>query len=109
MASLSILLDNAHGGTYIVHAVATYSSSGSRHSVNGAVSGGLSVSMPPIPSDATDLAVELAFKGVFSDEHHHFNWPKPLTTFPGGQIIIDLRGVYPGATSAVERHTGTRG
>ena len=65
--------------------------------------------MSPIPLDATNLVVDLSFKGVLSDDKHHFSWATPLGTFPAGQIIIDLSGVWPGKTSAVERITGAKG
>ena len=58
---------------------------------------------------ATSLTLDLAFKGMFSDEKHRFNWPSPVAQFPNGQISIDLYGVWPGATRAVERTTGAVG
>ncbi|RCK69437.1 hypothetical protein DT076_11175 [Desertihabitans brevis] len=109
VSGLSILLDDAHGGTYIVNAKATYTVDGVQRSTTAQVSGGRSTMMDSIPAEATSLALELRFKGMMKDEVHRFNWPAPLATFPNGQITVDLYGVWPGSTRAVERTTGAAG
>ncbi len=109
VSDLVIQLDNAHGGTYIVDATASYLLGTDQHTITASVSGGMSNSMDPIPPEATNLNLDLSFVGVFSDAHHHFTWPTPLAQFPTGQIIIDLTGVWPGDTSAVERESGAKG
>lgn len=109
VSSITITLANDHGGTYIVDATASYQVNGSQQSTTATVSGGLVRVMDPIPPDATNLKLDLAFRGLISPERHHFSWPSPVVQFPNGQIIIDLRGVWPGATSATERTTGETG
>ncbi|KZM34621.1 hypothetical protein [Oerskovia enterophila] len=109
LSGISILLDDSHSGTYIVDATATYTVDGVQHSSSASVSGGRATAMNPIPVNATGLQLDLAFKGMFDDEKHRFNWPSPVGQFPNGQIIIDLYGVWPGATRAVERGTGAVG
>ncbi len=109
LSGISILLDDSHGGTYIVDAKATYSVNGQQKSCSAQVSGGRATMMDAIPVGATSLTLDLGFKGMFSDEKHRFNWPSPIGQFPNGQIFIDLFGVWPGATRAVERTTGAVG
>lgn len=109
ISSITITLANNHGGTYIVDATASYQLDGKAQSTTATVSGGLVAVMNPIPPDATDLSLDLAFRGIISPERHHFYWASPVVQFPTGQIIIDLRGVWPGATSATERTTGETG
>ncbi|MEK8225847.1 TetR family transcriptional regulator [Oerskovia sp. M15] len=92
LSGISILLDDSHSGTYIVDATATYTVDGVQHSSSASVSGGRATAMNPIPVNATGLQLDLAFKGMFDDEKHRFNWPSPVGQFPNGQIIIDLYG-----------------
>ena len=61
-----------------------------------------------IPLDATNLSLDLAFKGVFSDEHKSFRWPTPLGTWYDGTRHIDLSGVWPGQTNAVDAEASLR-
>ncbi len=109
VSSITITLANNHGGTYIVSALATYQSEGKTQSTTAKVSGGLVAVMDPIPPDATNLSLDLSFEGMVHSDKHHFLWASPIVQFPTGQIIIDLRGVWPGATSATERTTGETG
>jgi hypothetical protein len=109
LSGISILLDDSHGGTYIVDATASYTVNGQVLTTSAQVSGGRTTMMNSIPVGATGLTLDLSFKGMFSDERHHFNWPSPIGQFPNGQIVIDLFGVWPGATRAVERGTGAVG
>lgn len=99
LSGISILLDVSPGGTYIVDATATYTVNGKQQSTDAQVCGGRATMMNAIPVGATSLTLDLAFKGMFSDEKHRFN----------GQIFIDLYGVWPGASRAVERTTGAVG
>jgi hypothetical protein len=109
LSGISILLDDSHGGTYIVDATASYLVDGKQQSTSAQVSGGRSTMMNAIPVNATSLTLDLRFKGMFSDEVHRFNWPSPIGQFTNGQIVIDLFGVWPGSTRAVERSTGAVG
>lgn len=109
LSGISILLDDSHGGTYIVDATATYLVDGKKQTTTASVSGGRSTMMDSIPVNATSLELDLTFKGMFSDEKHRFNWPSPITQFANGQIVVDLYGVWPGSTRATERTTGAVG
>lgn len=109
LSGISILLDDSHGGTYIVEATATYSVDGKQQSSSAQVSGDRATMMDAVPVGATSLTLDLGFKGMFSDEKHRFNWPSPIGQFSNGQIFIDLYGVRPGATRAVEPTTGAVG
>ena len=109
LSGINILLDDAHGGTYIVNATAKYTVGGASQSTSAQVSGGRSTMMNAIPVEATGLELDLSFKGMMSDEKHRFNWPSPIGQFTNGQIVIDLYGVWPGSTRAVERSTGAVG
>lgn len=109
LSGVNILLDDSHGGTYIVDATATYTVNGQRQQTNASVSGGRSTMMSSIPVNATSLVLDLRFKGMFSDEVHRFNWPSPISQFTNGQIVVDLYGVWPGSTRAVERSSGAVG
>lgn len=109
ISGINILLDDSHGGTYIVEGNASYKVAGQGQSTHASVSGGRATMMDSIPANATSLTLDLAFKGMFSDEKHRFVWPSPIGQFPNGQIFIDLFGVWPGATRAVERTTGAVG
>lgn len=109
VSNISIELDDDHGGTYIVDAKATYDDAdGNSQSCSASVSGGMINTMAAIPVQATNLVVELSFKDA-PGSPHKFTWASPIQQFPDGQIIIDLRGVWPGKTSAVERTTGDHG
>ena len=109
ISGISILLDDAHGGTYVVNATATYTVNGTTQSTSAQVSGGRSTMMNSIPADAKGLVLDLSFVGMVHDEKHRFTWPTPLGTFPNGQIAIDLFGVWPGSTRAIERSTNAAG
>lgn len=109
LSGISILLDDSHGGTYIIDAKATYRLNGTQQSKTVQVSGGRAAVMDSIPVGATGLTLDLSFEGMFSNDNHRFNWPSPIGQFPNGQIVIDLYGVWPGATRAVERSTGAVG
>ena len=109
VSAISIILADDHGGTYIVDANAAYEIGGAKKGVYTRVTGGLTAVMDAIPPEATNLELQLKFGGLFSDTYHRFSWPSPLVTFPKGQIVIDLYGVWPGATSATERLTGATG
>jgi hypothetical protein len=109
ISGISILLDDSHGGTYIIDANASYKVGGQTQSTRASVSGGRATMMNSIPAGATSLTLDLSFKGMFSDEKHRFVWPSPIGQFPNGQIFIDLYGVWPGSTRAVERTTGAVG
>jgi hypothetical protein len=63
--------------------------------------------MNPIPPQATNLELDFSFEA--SGEHRHFSWPSPLAQFPTGQIVMDIRGVWPNGPTVTERATGEQG
>jgi hypothetical protein len=108
LGSFQLVLNNQHGGTYIVRANLSYDTPQGRRSQEASVSGGLIATLGAIPLDATNLKLDLAFKGVFSDEHKSFSWPTPLGTWYDGVRHIDLTGVWPGQTNAVDAEASLR-
>jgi hypothetical protein len=108
VSAIQIHLDNSHC-TYFVKATANYSFGGRRINATTAITAGLVTNLPPIPVEATDLRLDLSFLGIRTDGLHTFSWPTPLAEFPAGQIVIDLRGIWPGDTHATERFTGATG
>ncbi len=109
MPEISVVLDNAHGGTYIVRAEATYSVHGVPHFASGEAPGGESTTLDPIPGDAADLKLRVTFLGMLHDDKIEFAWPSPLTAYPDGRITVDLYGVWPGTTRAALRGSGGAG
>ena len=108
VSAIQIHLDNSHC-TYFVKATANYSIGGRRINATTAITAGLVTNLPPIPLEATDLRLDIAFLGIRTDGLHTFSWPTPLAEFPAGQIMMDLRGIWPGDTHATERLTGATG
>jgi hypothetical protein len=108
LGSFQLVLNNQHGGTYIVKANLSYDTPQGKRSEETSVSGGLIATMGAIPLDATNLTLGLAFKGVFSDEHKSFKWNTPLGTWYDGVRHIDLTGVWPGQTGAVDAEASLR-
>jgi hypothetical protein len=106
---LSIHLNNSHGGTYIVRAVASYVVGGKEMHCKTTVIAGMSTNLDPIPVEARDLRLDLTFVGIVQDTHHSFRWHTPISEFPAGEIIVDLHGFWPGDTRAVERVSGATG
>jgi len=108
VGSFQLVLNNQHGGTYIVKANLGYDTPQGRRSQEASVSGGLISTLGAIPLNATNLSLDLAFKGVFSDEHKSFKWNTPLGTWYDGKRHIDLSGVWPGQTDAVDAEASLR-
>ncbi len=106
ISSFQLVLNNQHGGTYIVKANLSYNTPSGKKTESVTVSGGLVATIGAIPLNATNLQLDLAFEGVFSDEHKSFKWDSPLGTWYDGQRHVDLYGVWPGRTSAVDVEAG---
>ncbi|MFD1543779.1 hypothetical protein [Nonomuraea guangzhouensis] len=102
LGSFELLLNSVPGCTYVVNASLTYDTV----TRTALIPAGLSATFGAIPLDATNLVLDLAFKGVFSDEHHRFEWNTPLGQWAGGVRQIDLSGVWPGSTSALDVQSG---
>lgn len=109
--ALQLVLDDANGGTYIVDWIVDYDTPKTENGVvtpvhakkTGRVSGGLVDSIGDIPLDATNLGLYLAFNGLWHNDHYTFHWDTPLGTWYNGYRHIDLSGVWPGTTHAVDR------
>lgn len=107
LGSFELLLNSVPGCTYVVNATLTYDTKADRSVTRTAlIPAGLSATIGAVPLDATNLVLDLAFKGVFSDEHHRFEWNTPLGQWAGGVRQIDLSGVWPGSTSALDVQSG---
>jgi len=102
ISSFQLVLNNQHGGTYIVKASLSYDTPSGKKSQSVTVSGGLVATIGAIPLNATNLQLDLSFKGVFSNEHKSFKWDTPLGSWYDGVRHIDLYGVWPGKTNAVD-------
>jgi hypothetical protein len=108
LSSFQVVLNNQHGGTYIVKADLGYDTPQGRRDEQASVSGGLISTLGAIPLDATNVKLNLAFKGVFSDEHKSFSWSTPLGSWYDGTRHIDLSGVWPGSTHATDAEASLR-
>lgn len=108
LGSFQLVLNNQHGGTYIVNANLGYDTPQGRRNESVSVSGGLIGTIGAIPLNATNLSLDLAFKGVFSDDHKSFKWATPLGSWYDGTRHIDLSGVWPGSTDATDAEAALR-
>lgn len=108
ISSFQLVLNNQHGGTYIVHADLSYDTPSGHKTQSVSVSGGLIATIGAIPLNATNLQLDLSFKGVFSSEHKSFKWDTPLGTWYDGLRHIDLYGRWPGKTNAVDAEASLR-
>lgn len=107
LSAFTLVLNNKPGCTYIVEYDFSYTANGARQKKSGKVSGGLTSTIGDIPLTATDLELHCAFKGVTSDDKYTFKWAKPLGQWTTGQRHIDLTGVWPGQTHAVDREAAS--
>ena len=106
ISAYQLVISNAHGGTYIVDATLQYDTPRGRKTANGTASGGLSVTFGDIPLDASNLELELGFRGVMTTEKHHLQWKSPRGQWISGVRHVDLYGVWPGDTRAVDAEAG---
>ncbi len=102
LGSFQLVLNNQHGGTYIVKGELNYDTPRGHVKQDTSVSGGLIATIGAIPLDATNINLRLSFKGMFSDEHKSFRWDTPLGTWYDGTRHVDLSGVWPGSTHATD-------
>ncbi|MTB50045.1 hypothetical protein [Lewinella sp. W8] len=106
LQNFTINLDNAHGGTYIVHMTATYNVPGQDKPVSQEVTapGGQQKVISGIPLNATNLKVQCAFE---AGDTFHFSWPNPIATWLTGQRTIDCGGVWPWGSKCTLRKVTT--
>lgn len=107
LGSLQLVLNNAHGGSYIVEGRLAYDTPRGRQTKKATASGALIATIGSIPLDATSMTLDLTFYG-FTNEHKHFEWDSPLGQWYGGTRHIDLYGFWPGATKAVDAEASVR-
>ncbi|MCF4996604.1 hypothetical protein GIW70_13130 [Pseudomonas syringae] len=105
--AFQLIISNANGGTYIVDATLAYDTPRGRKTAEGTASGGLTVSFSDIPLDASNVVLECGFRGVMSTEKHLLQWKSPRGQWIGGVRHVDLYGVWPGSTRAVDVEAGT--
>ncbi len=98
LSAFRITFDNAHGGTYIVDCKVTYDTP-QQKGVEKTISvwGGQSHSIDGIPLDATNVKINMHFKG---GDDFFLSDSRPLTNWFMGQRTIDLYGVWPWSCSA---------
>lgn len=106
IGSYQLVLRNNHGGTYVVKATLDYDCSTGHQQQNTSVSGGLTATFGAIPLDATNIDLDLEFVCVGKNEKKSFHWPNPRGEWISGMRHIDLYGVWPGQTRAVDAEAG---
>jgi hypothetical protein len=106
IGAFRLILDNSHGGTYVVKAKLDYDSQSGHKTVTTDASGGLTATIGDIPLDATNLKLAIEFVCVGANEKYSFEWSNPRGQWVTGVRHIDVSGVWPGATKAVDREAG---
>jgi hypothetical protein len=100
LGALQILFNNKPGCTYITDIKLSYDTPQGPQHESFSLSGGLSKTIGNIPLSATNIAVEINFKGVINSDKYNFKWPNPLGQWLTGQREIEMTGVWPGQTHA---------
>lgn len=106
IGAYQLILRNNNGGTYIVKAELSYDTPRGRQKRNTSVSGGLVASFGDIPLDASNIDLALEFVSIGANERKTFHWDSPRGQWLNGIRHIDLFGVWPGATRAVDVEAG---
>lgn len=106
ISAYQLVIRNTNGGTYIVDVKLQYDTPRGPQSYNTSVSGGLTATIADIPLDASNLKLALVFKGVSSDDTHNLQWASPRGQWVNGLRHIELYGVWPGGTRAVDVEAG---
>jgi len=100
--SFNVVLDNAHGGTYIAHCKVTYNVPGKPDQISEerTVPGGQVQTVGDIPLQAIDLTISIHFT---AGDDFTFPFPSPIASWLSGQCTIDMSGVWPWGSHAVVR------
>lgn len=101
ISSYELILDNSHGGTYIAHGELTYNVGDNKVTTSNKASGGMTSAIRDIPINASNLIYTVTFTA--SSTKKVFNWGSPLNQWQSGMRHIDVKGVWPGSPSAVDR------
>lgn len=108
IGSYQLVLRNNHGGTYIVKAELNYDCGKGHQKRTASVSGGLTTAFGDIPLDASNIDLKLEFVCVGPNQHQSFHWNNPRGEWINGVRHIDIHGVWPGPTSAVDAEAGIK-
>lgn len=100
LGALQILFNNKPGCTYITSIQLSYDTPQGRKNESFSLSGGLSKTVSNIPLSATNIVVNITFKGMINSDHYTFKWPSPLGQWLTGHREIEMTGVWPGQTHA---------
>jgi len=101
ISSFELILDNSHGGTYIAHGELTYEVGDQKFTESNKASGGMTSAIRNIPINASNLVYTVTFTA--SSTKKVFTWGSPLNQWQSGSRHIDVKGVWPGSPSAVDR------
>ncbi len=102
LGALQILFNNKPGCTYITNIKLSYDTPQGPKNESFSLSGGISKTVANIPLSATNIAAEVTFKGMINSDTYNFKWPNPLGQWLTGQREIEMTGVWPGQTHAVD-------
>lgn len=108
IGAYQLILRNNNGGSYIVKAELSYDTPRGRQKRTTSVSGGLVASFGDIPLDASNIDLVLEFVCVGPNERKTFHWDNPRGQWLNGVRHIDLYGLWPGPTRAVDAEAGLR-
>lgn len=106
IGAYQLVIRNTHGGTYNVGVKLTYDTPRGAKTHETSVIGGLTATIADIPLDASNLKATLVFHGVRTDETHALQWASPRGQWLNGVRHVDLHGVWPGQTRAVDAEAG---
>jgi hypothetical protein len=102
LGAFEIFFNNRPGCTYITDIKLSYSTPQGPRNNEFSLTGGISRTVSDIPLAATNIRVEIKFRGVMNSDHYSFNWPSPLGQWLSGRREIEMTGVWPGKTQARE-------
>lgn len=104
LSGFTVILDNAHGGSYIGNCTVSYNVPGKKDPVTQGthVPGGQNHTIDGIPLNATNLKIEVDFE---AGSTFHFSRSAPLAQLPSGVIAIDMSGVWPWGAHAKIRNS----
>jgi RNA polymerase sigma factor (sigma-70 family) len=106
ISAYQLVIRNNHGGTYKVVINLKYDTPRGPKTNSTYATGGLTATIADIPLDASNLQLQLVFKGVSTDETHNLQWASPRGQWVNGVRHVDLYGVWPGQTRAVDVEAG---
>lgn len=100
LSEFVVIVDNAHGGTYVVDVEIKGDVDGVTTTFGTAkVSGGQSWTQGGIPLQTLNLTAVLSFEtGPTLTQ----SWATPLTQIPTGEMLLDVYGVAPSSPSVVQ-------